>query len=792
MALKGKIYSIAKQYDDLNTNKIFESMMIESTDKNSIVLDGRNIGAGSIFAEQIHANAITADHIKSGAIETDHMDAGTIDVDRLKAGQLILPGINYGGVVIDNSGISMKPTEESRLDVKLSSKGGFNITDGNNQLIDIDPKTGNVIMQVNKMTIGGYSAATAEDIEKRPTFEDFEKTDKVTIDGGNIKAGTISSEKNYSWIDLDDGTFSFGNGGLVWDGLDMVVNGKISVNNIVGDIPKSKLASNVQAEINAGSTAKTKTDAWTHPGTTLIGGDFIQTETLDANRIKANTITANQIAAKSITTEELNVTTLSAITADLGTVTAGTIRSRGDAININLDTGEINLSQPLKINNLDVSTKKEVEDAIKNVESNINNAVTTIDNTGITVKDGSFFLEDDTSDTKYSLQVKRNMIDYHSFETVHAFPPEYNDLTSSTVNPDNTSNTSIGGSWNRVGSPRITRGGATYQNEKVGIFGKSIVANNSNYIFLMLSSSQAELFPGERLTFSFHSKAPILGTGGIPRVEVHMVRANNTVVTTIGTKNYPASTKAIKRHSFSFTIPSNFDDNSHLLRIRVLSSNSNEVVIDGTQLVEGNHPVQYDLATEAWNLREELGMNSQNLRGDINYRGISPGLIHTNQISVPNNIDGRVINFMQSDGISTHMWVDEAVVRRSLDVHGNLNIMSNKLSMSGVPILDSGHNSNGEWMKFYDGTMICRGYKVKTMALNLAWGSMYYGNIGVMTYPQEFSAIPYVVYTNSSESALFYTTSTNRSTSQTGNVGIYRPVSTASQRWEIGYIAIGR
>lgn len=94
-------------------------------------------------------------------------------------------------------------------------------------------------------------------IDSRPTFQDFDKTNIVTINGGNIKAGTISSKNNYSRINLDDGTFSFGNGRLVWNGSDMTVNGKISVSNINGDIPKSKLASSVQTEISAGSAANT-------------------------------------------------------------------------------------------------------------------------------------------------------------------------------------------------------------------------------------------------------------------------------------------------------------------------------------------------------------------------------------------------------------------------------------------------------------------------------------------------------------------------------------------------------
>ena len=165
MAITGSIYSLVKKETDLTTKQVFENMMSISRDRGAVVIDGRSLAAGSIFAEQIHADAITADKIKAGEIQTEHMVAGSIDVDRLKANQLILPGETYGGVKINNEGISMKSTG---LNVTLSSKSGFNITDkGGNQLIDIDPLTGNVIMQINEMIIGGYNAATQEDVEER-------------------------------------------------------------------------------------------------------------------------------------------------------------------------------------------------------------------------------------------------------------------------------------------------------------------------------------------------------------------------------------------------------------------------------------------------------------------------------------------------------------------------------------------------------------------------------------------------------------------------------------------------
>ena len=90
------------------------------------------------------------------------------------------------------------------------------------------------------------------EIDSRPTFQDFDQTDKVTINGGNIKAGTISSENNYSWIDLDKGHFSFGNERLVWNGSEMTVNGKISANNITTGVLQD-LKNNTRFDLTNGT-----------------------------------------------------------------------------------------------------------------------------------------------------------------------------------------------------------------------------------------------------------------------------------------------------------------------------------------------------------------------------------------------------------------------------------------------------------------------------------------------------------------------------------------------------------
>ena len=68
----------------------------------------------------------------------------------------------------------------------------------------------------NKITIGG--AGITVDNDGRLT----------QISGDVIRTGLIASPGNTSYINLNDGTFNFGNGGIYWTGGTLVVNGDIS------------------------------------------------------------------------------------------------------------------------------------------------------------------------------------------------------------------------------------------------------------------------------------------------------------------------------------------------------------------------------------------------------------------------------------------------------------------------------------------------------------------------------------------------------------------------------------
>ena len=67
------------------------------------------------------------------------------------------------------------------------------------------------------------------------------------------------------------------------------------------------------------------------------------------------------------------------------------------------------------------------------------------------------------------------------------------------------------------------------------------------------------------------------------------------------------------------------------------------------------------------------------------------------------------------------------------------------MPLSGTaPIVDSGSNTNGNWTKFADGTMICTVHMnaIRTASI---WGALIYAVPIPWTFPQPFASIPPVV-----------------------------------------------
>ena len=145
------------------------------------------------------------------------------------------------------------------------------------------------------LEIGGY--LTSDDLqdytsEIADTIKNgLQTTGYTTINGGNITTGKIQSKphsnQSTSWIDLDNGSFSFGSGALTWD----LTNGlKIGGYATSADVKSaSDKADKAQTTANgaassAVSTVKTglSTTNWT-----IINGDNIKTGKIQSNDTKS-------------------------------------------------------------------------------------------------------------------------------------------------------------------------------------------------------------------------------------------------------------------------------------------------------------------------------------------------------------------------------------------------------------------------------------------------------------------------------------------------------------------------
>ena len=75
-----------------------------------------------------------------------------------------------------------------------------------------------------------------------------------------------------------------------------------------------------------------------------------------------------------------------------------------------------------------------------------------------------------------------------------------------------------------------------------------------------------------------------------------------------------------------------------------------------------------------------------------------------------------------------------------------LNTMQDNIEKAIGEIIESGSNSNGEYIKFSDGTMICRKYiNFGQKAISNKWGSFYESEkITIGNYPEPFIEIPQI------------------------------------------------
>ena len=148
------------------------------------------------------------------------------------------------------------------------------------------------------------------------------------------------------------------------------------------------------------------------------------------------------------------------------------------------------------------------------------------------------------------------------------------------------------------------------------------------------------------------------------------------------------------------------------------------------------------------------------------------------------------------------------VVNENDDNVGNLTnlVTPNKNNIVGAinSVVENGTNNNGSWIKFADGTMICKFTQIINVAVNTAWGSLYGGKCTVHDYPQEFIDIPEtsltLVANNTADGGNYAgwigtnggTDDIRPTNKNIGNFNIIRPTTTNNGYYKVQVIAIGK
>lgn len=139
------------------------------------------------------------------------------------------------------------------------------------------------------------------------------------------------------------------------------------------------------------------------------------------------------------------------------------------------------------------------------------------------------------------------------------------------------------------------------------------------------------------------------------------------------------------------------------------------------------------------------------------------------------------------------------VVNENDDNAGALSDLTtpNKDNLVGAinSIIESGSNSNGEYIKYSDGTMICtKKVSFANVVIDKTWGSVYetsstfdFGN-----YAQAFIEIPRVSIDLSDGSTCFCETFLERTKTAIGSTWLWKPTTEAGGTMTFDIIAIGK
>ncbi len=228
------------------------------------------------------------------------------------------------------------------------------------------------------------------------------------------------------------------------------------------------------------------------------------------------------------------------------------------------------------------SKASNAQSRVGSVEGKINSAVTTIDSKGVTVKDGSFYLEDSVSGLKSTAVFKPNMLNDHSFESLKENWSKNHGTGIFDVGATSGNNFQ----WNTTKEPRLISSLSSELSLDYAMFGfKSAVVNNLNYL-----DQYVQVSPNTTYTISWHTRRLFNNPTGTSRTRIRFYDENYDQVADLMDFEATNSTYENARYSGTFTTPSG----CYSIRVYCYAVNNNWVVNDGYQLVTGDTPAPYN------------------------------------------------------------------------------------------------------------------------------------------------------------------------------------------------------
>ena len=163
-------------------------------------------------------------------------------------------------------------------------------------------------------------------------------------------------------------------------------------------------------------------------------------------------------------------------------------------------------------------------------------------------------------------------------------------------------------------------------------------------------------------------------------------------------------------------------------------------------------------------------------------------ITYADKVPLYENTDIADINKVKADDMNEIKNVVNGLVKTKKTISDEETYACNYIN----DLMEFGSNDNGNYIKFYDGTMICYGDKYGTTALADYWGQFKRGEVPV-TFPQEFVSTPLVnTGLKNAEDFAQLSVAADSITTSGFTARVFKPNNATNVGCNLTYIAIGK